>query len=36
MPRPGFVHEVDRSSPPVLFWRGENFYSRSSPRTAAG
>ncbi|MEY4339686.1 MAG: hypothetical protein RLZ14_1536, partial [Actinomycetota bacterium] len=25
MPRPGFVHEVDRSTPPVLFWRGENF-----------
>jgi lactate racemase len=25
MPRPGFVLEVDRSTPPALFWRGENF-----------
>ena len=25
MPRPGFVQEVDRSTPPQLFWRGENF-----------
>ena len=25
MPRPGFVLEVDRSTPPILFWRGENF-----------
>jgi len=25
MPRPGFVLEVDRSTPPVLFWRGENY-----------
>jgi hypothetical protein len=25
MPRPGFVLEVDRSTPPVLFWRGEGF-----------
>ena len=24
MPRPGFVLEVDRSTPPILFWRGEN------------
>ncbi|MEN9505735.1 MAG: hypothetical protein RI958_1661, partial [Actinomycetota bacterium] len=24
MPRPGFVLEVDRSTPPLLFWRGEN------------
>ena len=23
MPRPGFVLEVDRSTPPTLFWRGE-------------
>ena len=22
MPRPGFVLEVDRSTPPILFWRG--------------
>jgi hypothetical protein len=25
MPRPGFVLEVDRSTPPVLFWHGEGF-----------
>jgi hypothetical protein len=25
MPRPGFVHHVDRSTPPTLFWRGEGF-----------
>jgi hypothetical protein len=25
MPRPGFVLEVDRSTPPLLFWRGEGF-----------
>ena len=25
MPRPGFVLEVDRSTPPMLFWRGEGF-----------
>ncbi|HLI15670.1 MAG TPA: lactate racemase domain-containing protein [Acidimicrobiales bacterium] len=24
-PRPGFVLEVDRSTPPVLFWHGEGF-----------
>jgi hypothetical protein len=24
-PRPGFVLEVDRSTPPVLFWHGERF-----------
>ncbi|MHB8318369.1 MAG: NPN-dependent hydroxyacid isomerase, LarAH14/15/16 family [Acidimicrobiales bacterium] len=24
-PRPGFVLEVDRSTPPVLFWHGESF-----------
>ncbi|MGD0083572.1 MAG: lactate racemase domain-containing protein [Acidimicrobiales bacterium] len=24
-PRPGFVLEVDRSTPPTLFWRGEGF-----------
>jgi hypothetical protein len=24
MPRPGFVLEVDRSTPPIMFWRGEN------------
>src|SRR3954447_20005845 len=25
MARPGFVLEVDRSTPPILFWRGENY-----------
>lgn len=25
MPRPGFVLEVDRSTPPTLFWHGETF-----------
>ena len=25
MPRPGFVLDVDRSTPPTLFWHGENF-----------
>ena len=25
MPRPGFVLDVDRSTPPVLFWHGEGF-----------
>jgi hypothetical protein len=25
MPRPGFVLEVDRSTPPLLFWRGEGY-----------
>jgi hypothetical protein len=25
MPRPGFVLEVDRSTPPVLIWHGEGF-----------
>src|SRR6266851_3747097 len=25
MPRPGFVLNVDRSTPPTLFWHGERF-----------
>src|SRR5580698_10558456 len=25
MPRPGFVLEVDRSTPPTLMWHGEGF-----------
>src|SRR5438270_3302298 len=25
MPRPGFVLDVDRSTPPLLFWAGEGF-----------
>ena len=31
MPRPGFVLEVDRSTPSVLFWRGENFSLEKLP-----
>ena len=31
MPRPGFVLEVDRSTPPILFWRGENFTLEKLP-----
>ena len=31
MPRPGFVLEVDRSTPPSLFWRGENFSLEKLP-----
>jgi hypothetical protein len=29
--RPGFVLEVDRSTPPVLFWHGESFSLQSLP-----
>ena len=25
MPRPGFVLDVDRSTPPILTWHGEGF-----------
>ncbi len=31
MPRPGFVLEVDRSTPPTLFWRGEGFSLEKLP-----
>ena len=31
MARPGVVHDVDRSTPPVLFWRGENFSLEKLP-----
>ena len=31
MPRPGFVLEVDKSTPPLLFWRGENFSLEKLP-----
>jgi len=31
MPRPGYVLEVDRSTPPTLFWRGENFSLEKLP-----
>jgi len=30
-PRPGFVLEVDRSTPPMLFWHGEQFRSEKLP-----
>ena len=32
MPRPGFVLDVDRSTPPTLFWRGEGFSLEKLPR----
>ncbi len=31
MPRPGFVLEVDRSTPPTLFWHGERFRMEKLP-----
>ena len=31
MPRPGFVLDVDRSTPPMLFWRGEGFSLEKLP-----
>ena len=31
MPRPGFVLEVDKSTPPTLFWRGEGFSLEKLP-----
>jgi hypothetical protein len=31
MPRPGFVLEVDRSTPPIMFWRGENISLEKLP-----
>ena len=31
MPRPGFVLEVDRSTPSILFWRGEGFSLEKLP-----
>jgi nickel-dependent lactate racemase len=31
MPRPGFVLEVDRSTPPTLFWHGEGFRMERLP-----
>ena len=30
-PRPGFVLEVDRSTPPTLFWHGERFALEKLP-----
>jgi hypothetical protein len=31
MPRPGFVLDVDRSTPPTLFWHGEGFRLEKLP-----
>jgi hypothetical protein len=31
MPRPGFVLEVDRSTPPTMFWHGETFRLEKLP-----
>ncbi len=31
MPRPGFVLDVDRSTPPTLFWHGEGFRLEALP-----
>src|SRR3954451_19653120 len=31
MPRPGFVLDVDRSTPPMLFWHGEGFRLEKLP-----
>src|SRR4029078_5973791 len=31
MARPRFVLEVDRSTPPIMFWRGENFSLEKLP-----
>ncbi len=36
MPRPGFVLDVDRSTPPILFHHGERSASRSCPPAAVG
>ena len=38
MPRPGFVLDVDRSTPPMLFWHGERFSLERLPadRSPAG
>lgn len=30
-PRPGFVHDVDSSTPPTLFWNGEGFKLEQLP-----
>src|SRR4051794_40126286 len=31
MPRPGFVLDVDRSTPPTMFWNGEGFRLEKLP-----
>ena len=35
-PRPGFVLDVDRSTPPTLFWHGEGFRLERLPVGSAG
>jgi hypothetical protein len=35
MPRPGFVLDVDRSTPPIMFWRGEGFSLEKLPADRA-
>ena len=30
-PRPGFVLDVDRSTPPTLMWKGESFGLQKLP-----
>ena len=35
-PRPGFVLDVDRSTPPTLFWHGERFSLETAAGRAAG
>ena len=34
--RPGFVLEVDKSTPPTLFWNGEGFTPRDAARGQPG
>src|ERR1700737_530706 len=36
MPRPGFVLDVDRSTPPTLFWHGEGFRLETLPAGSRG
>jgi hypothetical protein len=31
MPRPGYVHHVDRSTPPTLFWHGDGYRLEKLP-----
>ena len=36
MPRPGFVLDVDRSTPATLFWHGEGFRLEKLPADRSG
>ena len=36
MPRPGFVLDVDRSTPPILTWHGEGFRLERLPAGRSG